>query len=125
MTGLTNEHLIRKAKRVPIDVPRLPLSTLIQRACAHYNQLHPLKRPADPEAVSTNPQFVARICVNYLRHQATRYDSNRDFVRTSTVHAEVGLILKARTLVEIARVYPQLAAEARRQAQRTDQRQQR
>lgn len=97
---------------------------LIRKSCDHYNDRNPTKRPADPESASADPDFVARICVNYLRHALSAYDSNRDAIRRLTqdpaTQEEVGAIIKGRTLAAIAETYPQLGSEARRQAVRTD-----
>lgn len=121
---LTRAHLVRTAHRLRIQVPTMSTTQLIRRSCEHYNDRNPDKRPADPESASTDPAFVARICVNYLRHALSDYDANRDAIRRLTqepaARDEVGAIIKARTLVAIAETYPQLRAEARRQAVRTD-----
>lgn len=96
---------------------------LVRRACEHYNLLHPNKPPADP-LTNTSPAFVERLCVNFLRHELSSYDTNRDAIRRltsdpATAH-EAGAIIKARTLQAIAETYPQLYPECRRQAVRTD-----
>lgn len=117
-------HLVRAAQRLRIQVPTMSTAALIRKACAHYNDRNPGKRPADPVSAGTDPEFVARICVNYLRHALSDYDANRDAIRRLTpdgdAQDEVGAIVKARTLAAIAQTYPQLGEEARRQAVRTD-----
>ena len=111
----TPGHLRRLARRVPIEVPTMPLVMVVRKACAHYNEMHPDKPDVEPSAVPLNPAFVERICVNYLRHSTTRYDRNRDAVRmmadSRAAREEVGGIIKARTLAAIAVAYPTLAAE--------------
>ena len=123
MTQISAAHLERAARRIPICVPHMSMTRLLLVACRHYNDRNPGKRPADPESISADPRFMARICVNYLRH-ATKYDSNRDSLHVLTdspeVRAAVGDIIKGRTLGAIAIAYPQLADEASRQARRTD-----
>lgn len=122
--GRATAELIQAAHTVVIEVPRMRTSALIRAACDHYNSRNPEKRPVDPESIAASPEFVGRIMVNYLRHSTTRYDRNRNALRTLTtspaVRNHVGGILKARTLAAIAAAYPQLAEEARRQAQRAD-----
>lgn len=97
---------------------------LVREACDHYNDRNPGKRPADPQNVGADPLFVERICVNYLRHALSNYDATRDAIRRLTADPatadQVGAIIKGRTLAAIAEAYPTLAAEARRQAERTD-----
>lgn len=120
----TPEHLVRAANRITIEVPSMPLVVLVRKACTHYNTMNPSKPPVDPTSPTLNPLLVQRLCVNYLRHATTRYDRNRDAVRlmarSQSVRDKVGGIIKARTLAAIAVAYPGLAAEARRQAERTD-----
>ncbi|WP_155832229.1 hypothetical protein [Gordonia alkanivorans] len=102
----------------------MSMVVLVRKACAHYNTMNPTKRPADPASAAADPLFIARISVNYLRHETTRYDRSRDSLQrlttSSAVRTQVGEVIKGRTLAAIAAAYPHLAAEARRQAQRTD-----
>lgn len=125
MTRPSPGHLVRAAKHLRIQIPVLSLPVLVRHACAHYNQLNPGKRPADPRSVRADPLFMERICVNYLRHALSEYDANRDALRRLTsdpgTAQQVGAIIKGRTLAAIAETYPMLAGEARRQAVRTDQ----
>lgn len=120
----TTAHLIRFTKRMPIEIPQMTPVTLLRKACAHYNQLNPHKRPADPLQVDADPAFFARIQVNYLRHGTTLYDQNRDALRklagNTAARNQIGGIIKARTLAKIAATYPHLAGEAHRQAMHTD-----
>lgn len=124
MTNPSSGHVLRAARRLRIQVPTMSTVVLVRRACEHYNAQHPTKPPVDPRSLRTRPQFVARISVNYLRHELTSYDGNRDAIRRLTsdpnTASHAGAIIKGRTLAAIAETYPHLAAEARRQAVRTD-----
>ncbi|MDN5757599.1 MAG: hypothetical protein L0H59_03570 [Tomitella sp.] len=116
----TRRELMMAARMVDVAAPAMPLPRLIRLSAAHYNARNPGKRAAD---YSADERFMARICVNYLRHQGTHYDHDRDFVSahaSAADRAAVGAIIKGRVLAAIAETYPQLAAEAYRQAQRED-----
>lgn len=94
---------------------------LIRRAIAHYNaRLAPGKRPAE---TTSSEAFLKRLCVNWLRHTGSNYDAHRNGVRSSggqPLSDTAGTVIKKRVLVEIARVYPWLADEARRQYRELD-----
>lgn len=56
-----------------IKVPRLDKDRLIKRACDHYNDRQ--NESSDLYASeSSDPLFLERITVNYLRHELTRYE---------------------------------------------------
>lgn len=120
MGQASRRELLMAARMVDVAVPVMPLPRLIRLSAAHYNARNVGRRAAD---FSSDEQFIARICVNFLRHQGTGYDSDRDFVSahaSAADRAAVGAVIKGRVLAAIAEAYPQLAAEAYRQAQRED-----
>lgn len=104
------------ATRVDVQVVQLAPPVLVRRAIAHYNaRLAPGKRPAE---TTSSEAFLKRLCVNLLRHIGSNYDAHRNGVRSSggqRLSDTAGTVIKKRVLVEIARVYPWLAEEARRQ----------
>lgn len=116
----TRADVLGAAQLVDVAVATMPLPRAIAAAQRHYNRRASDKRPAD---LSSAPHFLERITVNYLRHVCSNYDAHRDFLRSITdadTRRQAGAIIKGRQLAEIARKYPQLAAEARRQAQWED-----
>lgn len=113
---VTRRQVLTAARTVDLPVADMHLGRAVRRAIAHYNQRNPDKPPATPQS---NPQFLERITVNYLRHICSNYDQCRDFLRGITdpaTRAEAGAIIKGRQLSAIAVAYPALAAEAKRQA---------
>lgn len=115
------ETLIGLAEQIEITVPQLSTQALVRQALAHYNRRNPDRRPA---TLDSDPAFVTRVMVNYLRHRGSEYDSIRTFLRRHAHgddHAFVGAIVKGRVLRQIAAQYPMLRGEARTQAQREDE----
>lgn len=113
-------EILGAARLVDVSVAEIPLQRAIARAQRHYNQRNPDKRPAD---LVSDPNFLERITVNYLRHVCSHYDACRDFLRgiaDPATRTQAGAIIKGRQLADIARKYPVLADEARRQAQYED-----
>ncbi|MBM4568958.1 hypothetical protein [Rhodococcus sp. (in: high G+C Gram-positive bacteria)] len=116
----SREDLLAAARIVDVSVPAIPLPKLIRLSAAHYNDRNRGKRAAD---FASNERFMARLCVNYLRHSCSGYDEHRDFIRgvaSPTDRAAVGAVIKGRVLRAIAQAYPMLADEAHRQALRED-----
>ena len=59
--------------QLKIEVPRLDKEHLIKAACEHYNRKN---HDGGPASRHSNPDFLARICVNYLRHCLTSYEKH-------------------------------------------------
>ena len=122
MTRPEHTKAMAAAIRVDVQVVQLAAPVLIRRAIAHYNApLAPGKRPAE---TTSSEAFLKRLCVNWLRHTGSNYDAHRNGVRISggqRLSDTAGTVIKKRVLVEIARVYPWLADEARRQYRELDQ----
>lgn len=117
---MSRETLTKLAQQVSVEVPEMSSSQLFRRAIAHYNRRNPDRRPA---SLDSDPEFICRLSVNYLRHQHSSYDSTRNFLRgiaTKEDQAFVGAIIKGRVLRQIAVSYPMLRGEARNQARRED-----
>jgi hypothetical protein len=74
-----------------------------------------LKGDARPADLRSDPNFLSRIMVNFLRHAAT-YDRTRDVLTKAGDATEAGRIIKIRTLEAIAGRYPFLVKECARQA---------
>lgn len=117
---MSRATLTELANRVTVEVPQMSTSQLFRRSIAHYNRRNPGRRPAD---LDSDPEFLCRVAVNFLRHQHSSYDSTRNFLRgvaTAEDRAFVGAIIKGRVLRQIALTYPMLRPEAKRQAHRED-----
>lgn len=121
MTRPDHSRAMTAATQVDVQVIQLAPPVLIRRAIAHYNgRLAPGKRPAE---VTSAEAFLKRLCVNWLRHTGSNYDAHRNGVRASggqQLSDRAGTVIKQRVLVEIAKVYPWLSDEARRQYRELD-----
>lgn len=99
-----------------IQLPALSHDQLIRQACHHYNALWEDRGRDDKWATpSDDPAFLARITVNYLRHACSPYEDHLDDLFGQIGATEGRPLLKQRVLTAIARQYPDLAQECRRQ----------
>jgi hypothetical protein len=90
----------------------------------HGEDYHGQARQLTPES---DPESVARACVNFLRHRCSSYEQRLSASFAAAVKPGVSLdereqltdesysAIKNRVLAEIARVYPWLADECRQQ----------
>lgn len=105
-------------EQVDIKVPHLSNQELIRRACDNYND-----RKLDYDYIedfaseSSDPLFLQRIMVNYLRHKMTEYEQHLDEVKGRVGIQEAYLGIRKKVLDAIAGVYPWLAEECERQWQ--------
>lgn len=111
------QELLAQVETMRVQIPELPLDRVRRRAIANYNE-----RLSDTDAWTptpasevSDPAFLDRISVSYLRH-ASDYEQQLDRIEGRPGHLEAYTRLKCRFLDEIARLYPELAAECRRQA---------
>ena len=109
------DKAIQYAKTVKIEVPIIDYDTLVKHACRHYNDWHECDRngmpnldfiPADPK--HSDPEFLHRITINYLRHECTSYDDELDKLFGKTGTHEAHQILQRRINKEIRATYPQM-----------------
>lgn len=114
---------------IPVHVTRMPLEKARANAIRHFNKR--AWAAADKDLVrggsgdfleaseDSDPAFLARITVNYLRHQASGYESAleraAEEVAGSTGAREFQPHIRERVLDALASTYPGLAAECARQ----------
>jgi hypothetical protein len=100
---------------VKIEVPPIAKPELIRLACENYNA----NRRGDSVASEhSDPMFLERICVNYLRHCLTQYESHLGEIAGKVGTHDAYLDIKTNVLEAIAAEYPWLSDECRRQRQR-------
>jgi hypothetical protein len=116
------EWMDRHVEEIEIAVPVLPRDELIRRACANYNSLARSERTDSYASPSSDPEFLARICVNYLRHCLTDYERELALIRGLVATAEGYTRIKERVLDAIAERYDWLADECDEQILRADTR---
>jgi len=112
---------MRQIDAFEFKVPLLEKEALIDRACHHYNRLWRDRGEYDKAASpASDPTFLERITVNYLRHACSKYERQleRQFGKIGADDAR--LAVKKKVLATIAEQYPDLATECHRQAERAD-----
>ena len=62
----------------------------------------------EPATPQSDEKFIARICMNYLRHNCTRYDKELEKMFGKTGRAEGHDIIQNRINQEICRIYPEI-----------------
>lgn len=102
-----------------VEVPWMDEASLIQKAVKHFNDSPRSERGDFNLAdVNSDPAFLQRICVNFLRHAMTDYEE-----RLNEVHGRVGgrdayVEIKLKVLEAIGEKYPSLSQECDRQMHR-------
>ena len=104
------------ARTVDIHVPVMDYNEVVKKACWSYNDFHEylfMERGHDytPADMDSNPDFLCRITMNYLRHECTSYEKQLYKLFGKTGVHEAHDILQQRINAEIMRVYPQLNNE--------------
>ena len=105
----------------PIEVPEIPEKELRELALDHYQSLQTYRK--EPRSLPSNPSkgFLDRITVNFLRHQMTVYTPLLDATSGRYGKFEAKQLIRRRVFEEIARIYPYLAQECKKQlAQKGD-----
>jgi hypothetical protein len=102
------------AQTVRIRVDRMPAGVAIARAIESYNDSNYLS--GEEAGPWSDDAFLARITVNYLRHESTPYDRDMDKRRGQPGVREARSILRKRVLAAIGAAYPAFALECERQA---------
>src|SRR5206468_3015979 len=80
------EELTAQVESMPVMVERMPMDTLRQRAMRSYNMHHAelafsyWKREYEPASEKSDPAFLERITVNFIRHHLTEYDGHLEEV---------------------------------------------
>jgi len=116
------DELIERAEQLPITVTRLPLDQLQKRAIASYNAFHVevlWERVNDYEKADaqSDPAFLSRITVNYIRHSLTAYDKHLQEVAGRIGLSQAIGTIRRRVYAAISATYPEYAEECQRQIQ--------
>ena len=119
------ERLMTYVEGVVIEeVPVLDRDELIRRSCASYNR-HQMDLAIDRgwsdyrEAdLDSDPAFLNRITVNFLRHKLTPYERELEAIARKVGIGAVYLALRVKVFAAIVAVYPWLKDECCRQVDR-------
>lgn len=111
------QNTLAKVKAWSPDVPYFKKRKLTRLAVDHYNYSEwPRRRSDHLASVNDDPSFLARIMVNFLRHEATSYDAVVDRLSGRAGRSEAYRVAKQRVLTAIGSRYPYLRKECERQA---------
>jgi len=104
---------LEMARSLPLHIEKMPPDELLQATQEHY-----LERKG--EWVEFKPwnepdPLRDRLCVNYLRHQASEYDDHLETLKGRVGIGKAYLLLWERVAQAIEETYPELGAEAWRQ----------
>ena len=116
------DELIERAEQLPITVTRLPLDQLQKRAITSYNAFHEKVlweggNDYEKADVQSDPAFLSRITVNYIRHSLTAYNKYlQEVAGRIGVSQAIGTI-RRRVYAAICATYPEYAEECQRQIQ--------
>lgn len=104
-------------EQLAITVPVIGRKELIERACRTYNRLEAslFDESAGP---GSDPAFIERITVNHIRHDLTEYDQALEDKYSLVGGDAAKAPIRERVYEAIARTYPHLAEECRRQEHR-------
>lgn len=118
------EQMWKWLDTVQIHIPTYDKAKLIKRACDHYNNM---QEEREFEGLSTcgmeattdsDPKFIERICVNYLRHCLTKYEEHLDKMSGKVGFAEGYEEIRRKIFAKISESYQWLTDECNRQQER-------
>lgn len=97
------EDTINHATSLEIIIPLMDKAELIYKSYKHYAALHGYEIVHD-----TNPEFIQRICINFLRHTLPNYDTELDKMAHRIGKDDAHEILKNKINNKITETYPWL-----------------
>jgi hypothetical protein len=117
------QRLISRVELWKIDVPSRPYERVLKDAIWAYNEFREEKQYAsdgtwlswEPATKESDPAFLDRITVNYIRHEMTDYDDRLHALFGKIGTYEAHEILNRKIYAAITNRYPHLAGECARQ----------
>lgn len=98
-----------QAETVGFNVPDILREELIELSCKHYNTLWSNRGNNDKYAdKDCNPEFLNRICINYLRHCMTDYDYELNRIKGKAGKSLAYGVIKDNITQAIQEKYPWL-----------------
>lgn len=100
-----------------IEIPSYDKKELIDLACESYNDLQEFREnwSALPATPKSDPEFLSRICVNYLRHCESDYESVIYSLAGKVGGDSVITDLRRKVYQAITETYPYLKKECAKQ----------
>ena len=113
------QELADLVSKIEITVTEWSMASAVELAIGHYNVLKEervgFRYDWEPAAADSDPEFLDRITVNFLRHECTTYDSLVNNLKGLVGKDRAYVLLRNRTLDAIAEVYPDLEWECEKQ----------
>lgn len=111
------ERAISFATSIKITIPVMPWEDVLKNAINSYNNFHSdlyFHRGYDftPADTNSDPDFLARICTNYIRHECTNYEHQIHKMFGKVGVQEAHDIIQKRINEKILETYPQITAES-------------
>ena len=106
-------------REVEIDVILMPMDELWMKALRHFDARQAERGNWEcgaGELRESDEEFSARIMVNYLRHECTRYDDLRCEATANQEGSKTHAVIVQRVFAAIAAKYPELAEECERRS---------
>lgn len=101
---------------VEIEIPIINREELIRQACRHYNDRRLDKDVGGLAATpQSDPKFLERISVNYLRHCLTKYEEHLDNMSGKVGFDDGYKEIRRKIFCKIAEKYEWLEEECKRQ----------
>lgn len=118
--------LLAALETLQIAVPQIPEHELKKQACKHYNQrkeewddwIYDTGRTPEKwtrATIQSDPAFLQRITVNYLRHALTHYEDELEKIAGKVGVRDAYIEINRKCYTAIADTYPYLADECTRQ----------
>lgn len=118
--GTKIKNLLEKIKDISFSLDLIDKHSLIRLSIQSYNDFYGDRDYFSPSTRKSNPEFLDRICVNYLRHELTSYDDELFEIYNKTGKQLAYKIIKTSVLELIAEKYPYLKDECTRQLSRIE-----
>jgi hypothetical protein len=112
------QELLQTVASVPLRVPVMSRERLIRKACASYNDFNAGRLDHITATPDSDPTFLDRIAVNYLRHHLSSYEAQLAALFGKTGRAPAADLIRERVFDAIGCAYPELAGECDRQLAR-------
>lgn len=98
-------ELLARIAKVDIRILRRGLAQVRAAAIEHYNARQ-LRYGAEPACSDSDPRFLARITLNYIRHELVDYDDTLEQLKGMVGRAEAYELLKDRVNDAARAMYP-------------------
>lgn len=105
------KELLELVEKSNVTVNWLDMDAVKYAAVNGYNHLHGKKPDFRHATVDSDPRFLNRIIVNYLRHDQTNYDASLKLIARKVGQQQAYALLKNKVLAAIAKTYPDLREE--------------